>query len=231
MRKIFTLAFVLSCLLMLFVGTAVEAGTPCAGSPDSRLTVGQPGYVAQRFSSLRSAPAGPVIRVIYSPATFTVLEGPVCAGYGPLAFYRVDYGGGVTGWASEGEVYSIYGSNQYWLAPGLPTTVTPTVTPTVAPVTPTPSPTVCAGSLATRLTVGNRGQIAQRFSSLRSAAGGPVIRVVYAPAQFTVLAGPVCSGGVQFFNIDYGGGLTGWAAESEVYSIYGFNQYWLAPAA
>ncbi len=90
----------------------------CAGSPPPRLRVGQQGVVAQRFSTLRAAPASEsVIRVMPGGSVFTVLEGPVCAGYGPLSWYRIDYGNGLIGWASEGQVYSEFGSNQYWLAP------------------------------------------------------------------------------------------------------------------
>jgi hypothetical protein len=32
-------------------------------------------------------------------------------------FWRIDYGGGLTGWANESERSSLWGSNQYWLAP------------------------------------------------------------------------------------------------------------------
>ncbi len=87
----------------------------CAGSLPVRLAIGEQGRIAERFSTLRYYPAGPAIRVIYSPAQFTVLDGPICAGYGPLAWYLIDYGGGLVGWASESQVWSIYGYNRYWL--------------------------------------------------------------------------------------------------------------------
>lgn len=87
----------------------------------------------------------------------------------------------------------------------------------------------CPGSLAPRLTVGGSGSIAQRFSSLRTAPAGPAFRVVYAPATFRVLAGPACANNLLFWQIDYGGGLVGWANESQVVSVYGLNQYWLRP--
>ncbi len=89
----------------------------CAGSLPTQLVVGQQGQIAERFSTLRYYPAGPAIRVMYSPATFTVLDGPLCAGYGPLAWYLLDYGDGLIGWASESQVWSIYGNNRYWLEP------------------------------------------------------------------------------------------------------------------
>lgn len=89
----------------------------CAGSLAPRLAVGMTGQIARTYSTLRNVPAGTPVYVVYSPATFTVLEGPVCAGYGPLTWYRIDYGDGRTGWASESQVYSMWGNNLYWLEP------------------------------------------------------------------------------------------------------------------
>jgi hypothetical protein len=78
--------------------------------------VGAGGSIAERFSTLRDAPAGNAIRVVYAPASFMVLEGPVCRnGY---VFWRIDYGGGAVGWALESERSSIYGADKYWLRPG-----------------------------------------------------------------------------------------------------------------
>lgn len=101
-------------------GEALAVPPPCAASLAPRLVVGQRGELARRFSSLRAAPAGRVIQVVRAPASFTVLEGPVCAGFGPIAFFRVDYGNGQVGWAAESQVYSIYGRNSYWLRPVTP---------------------------------------------------------------------------------------------------------------
>lgn len=91
---------------------------PCAGSLPTRLVTGEPGRIAERFSTLRYYPAGPAIRVVYAPATFDVIAGPVCAGYGPLAWYYIRYRDGRgEGWASESQRYSSYGYNRYWLLP------------------------------------------------------------------------------------------------------------------
>ncbi|MBN2472086.1 MAG: SH3 domain-containing protein [Anaerolineae bacterium] len=87
----------------------------------------------------------------------------------------------------------------------------------------------CPGSLATRLEVNMTGYVAQRYSSLRDTPGGSVTRVMYTGAEFTVIDGPQCGGGLTHFKLDYGNGVVGWAAESQVYSLYGWNQYWLAP--
>ncbi len=244
MRKLIVMLVLLS-LVFLFVvpsfalgagpvagnvsSVAAQADARCPGSLVPRLTVGATGHIAQRFSSLRTAPAGPAFRVVYAPATFRVLAGPVCAGAVPLNFWQIDYGGGLVGWAAESQVVSEFGYNQYWLAPGTPATAVPptAVPPTTVP--PTTVPGACVGSLPPRLTVGRPGSIAQAYSSLRTAPAGPAFRIVYAPATFTVVSGPVCANGLLFWEIDYGGGLRGWANESQVVSIYGNNQYWLRP--
>ncbi|MDZ4767273.1 MAG: hypothetical protein SGI73_22250 [Chloroflexota bacterium] len=97
------------------VAAPVDGTVSCAGSLAPVLTVGQTGQIASRFSTLRHTPAGRVIRVVYAPATFTVLEGPVCGGFGPLTWYLIRYENGDEGWASESQKTSIYGNNQYWL--------------------------------------------------------------------------------------------------------------------
>lgn len=98
-----------------------------------------------------------------------------------LIYFRVDYGNGIVGWANESQVTSQYGANLYWLEPY---TVVPTNTP--VPVDP------CGASLAPQLVIGQQGEIAQRFSTLRATPGSAGFRVVYAPATFTVLDGPTC---------------------------------------
>lgn len=217
---------------------AAQAVDPrCPGSLMPRLTVGGTGVIAQRFSSLRVAPGGPAFRIVYAPATFRVLAGPVCAGEVPLNFWQIDYGGGLVGWATESQVVSEFGVNQYWLAPAaaptaLPSTplpLTPTVLPPLTVIPPTAVPAACPGSLPPRLRVGGTGSIAQRFSSLRVSPGGPAFHIVYAPATFRVVGGPVCANDLLFWEIDYGGGLRGWANESQVVSEFGLNQYWLQP--
>lgn len=89
---------------------------PCAASLDPRLEVGDEGVVARAFSTLRDAPAGNPIGIYLFDSRFEVLEGPICAGYGPLTWYKIRYlDDGKEGWASESQRRSIYGSNLYWL--------------------------------------------------------------------------------------------------------------------
>ncbi|MBZ0296704.1 MAG: hypothetical protein K8L99_29350 [Anaerolineae bacterium] len=92
-------------------------GSDCAGSLPTRLTVNGRGRIAQRFSTLRYQPAGYPIERVYSPAEFTVVDGPYCGGYGPLTWYYIRYDNGWEGWASESQRWSIWGYNQYWLEP------------------------------------------------------------------------------------------------------------------
>ena len=216
MRKLAAVIAVVAIVSTFLVAPAFAADGSCPGSLPNRLVVGARGQIAQTFSTLRYTPGGQPIQIVYSPAQFTVLAGPASDGY--LCYYQIQYDDGMNGWANESELASYYGYNQYWLEP----------TDGQPPVPPTDG-TYCPGSLATRLFVGSQGSIAQTFSTLRDAPGGSEILTVYAPATFTVIGGPASDGYLCYFQIDYGNGQVGWAAESQVWSIWGYNQYWLAP--
>ena len=115
-----------------------QADPNCRGSLVARLQVGDTGEIADRFSTLRSVPGGTGV-LIYAPARFTVLEGPVCAANGPLNWYRIEYENGRRGWASESQVNSQWGS-RYWLRPVSSPAPTEEPTPEVTPE-PTEEPT------------------------------------------------------------------------------------------
>ena len=198
---------------------AAQGAAPCAGSLPTQLTVGGQGQIAQAFSTLRDSPGGIPIQIVYAPATFTVIGGPACGPFDNLTYFQIDYGNGQSGWANESQIISQWGYNAYWL------------TPTSAPPPPPPPPGTCAGSLAPQLSVNGRGQIAEVFSSLRATPGGLPTQIVYAPAQFNVVEGPVCSGSLNYWHIHYDSGLDGWAVESEVFSAWGYNHYWLVPVS
>jgi hypothetical protein len=218
MRKLVVLMTVVVILGALAALPASAADYSCPGSLAPRLGLGSRGQIAQTFSTLRNAPGGSPVQIVYAPASFTVVEGPSCDGY--LTYFRVQYdNGGPNGWAAESQIYSPWGYNQYWLEP------------TNAPPPPPPPPTnICPGSLPTRLQIGQHGDITEVFSTLRNAPGGTPIRILYPPATFTVLAGPASDGYLCYFQIQYdNGGPTGWAAESQIYSVWGNNRYWLAP--
>jgi hypothetical protein len=101
--------------------------------------------------------------------------------------------------------------------------------PQPLPLTSPPGNPLCPGSLATRLLMGGRGMIAESFSTLYDAPAGIEIQTINAPAEFTVLAGPVSDGFLCYFQVLYDNGLTGWVVESQVASEWGDNMYWLAP--
>ncbi len=226
-KLLMVVALLLGALALLPVSMARADGgvgsVPCAGSLATRLEVGMTGHVAQRFSSLRDAPAGNVIRIMPTGAEFEVIGGPTCGG--GLTHFQLDYGGGVVGWASESQVYSIYGWNQYWLVPG-------EVAPPPPPPPPPPAGT-CAGSLPTRLEEGDSGVVARAYSTVRDGIGGNPVRIMTSGAAFTVLEGPVCggTGDLAWYRVQYPGGVTGWSSESQRSSIFGNNLYWLAPAS
>jgi hypothetical protein len=119
MRKLVLLtvlvALVFGVVAALPVAAQEVSSSSCAGSLPPRLVVGDQGRIAQRFSTLRETPAGKPIKVIYAPARFVVLQGPICDGFGPLTWYEIQYETGEKGWASESQVYSLFGLNQYWL--------------------------------------------------------------------------------------------------------------------
>lgn len=101
----------------------------------------------------------------------------------------------------------------------------------VSPVVSEPVDGDCPGSLPTRLEVGDTGEIVDLFSTLRRTPDGEEIRRVDGPATFEVIDGPVCFNTLTWFEIEYPDGDSGWALESQRFSIYGLDQYWLAPEA
>lgn len=112
--------FVVVVLLVVCMSSTVTAtgsvDPACPGSLQNQLTIGMRGEIAHRSSTLRTEPGG-AGTVIFAPAEFTVLEEPKCAGTGPLLWLHIRYDNGQEGWASESQVYSIYGDDNYWLEP------------------------------------------------------------------------------------------------------------------
>lgn len=113
--RLLLLVILITLMFGISLSTQAQADPNCQGSLVARLKVGDTGEIAERYSTLRSVPGG-TGTVIYAPARFTVLEGPVCAANGPLNWYRIEYENGRRGWASESQVNSQWGS-LYWLRP------------------------------------------------------------------------------------------------------------------
>jgi hypothetical protein len=98
------------------------------------------------------------------------------------------------------------------------------------PAPPVPAPASgCPGSLPPRLEVGMEGQIVSTYSTLRETPNGTPIQRMLNPDTFVVVEGPVCYLTLTYYRIDYGDGLVGWALESQRFSIYGEDRYWLEP--
>jgi hypothetical protein len=234
MRKllIITVLLTLTLAVVPFGGVEEASAVNCVNSFPTEFgtaTVGSPvnGSIAEAFSTLRTAPAGPAIARVLAPASF-VATGQVCSA-GGLSYVQIQYTSGFTdtgiaantlpvGWALESQTFfdGIYGPGR-WL------TSTTIITPT--PVTPAPS--TCQFSQPTAFASGSgTGQIAEAFSTLRTAPSGPAIVRVLAPATFTVL-GQTCADGFSWVNIEYTSGITtagtsavglsGWALESQTF--------------
>lgn len=186
----------------------------CTNSPLPRLYAGMQATVTPGDpNSIRAQPgSGARLGTIPAGGVFDVLSNPQCGADG-RTWYRVDYNG-VTGWTAEGD------PGVYWLAPaGLGD-------PTI-PVTPTlPPSTGCA--LAPRLRIGGTGMVVPGLPNVLrdapglNASGSRVIGNLQEGAIFTVLNGPVCRDGHQWWQVT-AGGMTGWTAEGEN------TTYWLDP--
>ncbi len=213
MRKFAIVIAIVTVLSVLMALPAAAGGTPtCAGSLPTQLTVGGRGQIAQSYSTLYDAPGGNPVQIVEAPAEFTVVAGPSSNGW--LCYYYVQYDSGAAGWAVESQVSSEWGDNMYWLLP------------VSAPVPVNP---LCPGGLPNQLSIGVRGYVVSVYSTLRDAPGGNPVQRVYSPAQFTVIGGPESDGYLCYYQLLYDDGATGWASESQLYSPWGSNMYWLAP--
>ena len=166
-----------------------------------RVTPGLPNVI-------RATPnGGGQVGSIPAGGQFTILNSaPACDNVGRMWWY-VNYNG-IIGWTAEGE------NGTYWLEP---------VTGFSIP-TPIPPSTGCA--LPPRLQVGATGMVIPGDPNvLRTSAGTgtTVIGQLTQGAIFTVLAGPVCANGYQWWQVT-AGGQTGWTAEGQ-----GTSEYWLDP--
>ncbi|MFN8452397.1 MAG: SH3 domain-containing protein [Anaerolineae bacterium] len=98
--------------------------------------------------------------------------------------------------------------------------------PNPPPRPPAPAYTYTASltcSTATRLEGEAQGEVAQSYSSLRESIGSSeVLAVMPGGAVFSILDGPVCSGGYNWYHVSYNG-VEGWVTEGYA------GDYWLEP--
>lgn len=210
--------------------------TRCPGAPVARLKVGDIARPAQAYNTLWVSIYSNAIHTVLYRAngdTYTILGGPFC-GEGPYNWYQVQYKN-ITGYVTEGT------GSTYWveLTTASPITPTPTtgviVTPsTPAPNTPVPTTTTpvppvggaCAGAPAPRLKVGDAGQVAQVYSTLRQSIGSDaIVKVLLRSAndRFTVLEGPLCGyGPYNWYKVQHQA-LVGYVTEGTG------STYWIEP--
>lgn len=86
-------------------------------------------------------------------------------------------------------------------------------------------PITCAGFMVSRLVVGERGRVSDDLpNNLRQepASASQKLGQIPSGGEFEVLAGPVCAGGLAWWQVDYNG-IVGWTAEGQD------QEYWLEP--
>jgi LysM repeat protein len=170
--------------------------TTCSPSP--RLAVGGLGRVTPGDPNvLRSLPGkgsgSVVIGQIPGGGIFSVLAGPQCAD--GIYWWQVNYNG-ITGWTGEGQ------AGVYWVEP---------YTASVCPLTP-------------RLVPGGQGRVTPgQPNTLRGQPnGGATVGQIPGGGVFTVVAGPQCAGGINWWQVNYNG-VVGWTGEGQG------STYWLEP--
>jgi len=86
----------------------------------------------------------------------------------------------------------------------------------------------CPDAPLPRLIVGEDGEVAAGVAGLRlralPAIGAGTVRTLYAGNAFTVLAGPSCNSGYNWWRVEMNSnGVTGWLAEAQ------WSRYYLSP--
>jgi hypothetical protein len=233
MRKLSLFVVLVAVLAVPGLGI-LPAYADCSYIPSS-FANGDPGHIAQTFSTLRSSIAGPGTRIL-APADFTVNTVTVvdCHNWVNITYNSgVDEFGvsavGRSGYALESQDYydGTFGPG-VWLTTG---------------ADPGPVPGTCEFSYGTAFAGASDntpidGEIAQVFSTLRPEPG-EAGRVVLAPATFFA-TDQICLGGFSWLYITYTSGYdedgnsvvehSGWALESQTYydGTYGPGT-WLIP--
>lgn len=192
-----------------------ETSTPTSeaesGSDDCtlepRLQVGQQANLTTTTPSRvrdSASTTGTQVGQIQPLDTFDVLEGPVCAE--GINWWRVSVGD-LEGWTAEGL------DGEYFTEPIIPA---PTAAITANTATPAPAATIVSGcTLEPRLIVGQEGRLTTTTPSrVRDAASGSGAQVgqIQPLDTFTVLEGPECVDGINWWRISVGN-LDGWTAE------------------
>lgn len=185
------------------VATEVPAPT-LAAAPTVAPTVQKARVIATGGLNLRDAPSskGKLVGRLAANATPTVLEGPTKADN--YDWYRVDTGGGLTGWVAAGP------ANDPWLKIEEQQAEAP-----VAAATPTAAPKLVDRAIK----VGDRVQVTTESTqvlTVRQDAGKGARAVAKSPRGtiFTIKSGPVQQDGLTWWELE-SDAVKGWAAEGD----------------
>lgn len=192
-------------LALLFIAATLIPTVPQAsaqwGCPTTRLAIGAQGRVTPGLPNvLREQPMqgaySPIIGQIPPGDGFVVVDGPFCNN--GMNWWQVNYNG-LIGWTPESSSYG-----EYWLEPLWCAVVQPRLYPgMVGRVTP--------GLPNALRTLPERGS----FSA--------VVAEIPGGATFSVISGPQCSEGMNWWQVNYSG-LIGWTPENS-----SSGEYWLEP--
>jgi WD40 repeat protein len=218
MRKLILL------VLLFIIGVLPALGMPAAQTtncPAPRLTVGGEGRVTEGTANRvrdKASRGGQEIAQIPGGGVFAVLDGPTCnEGF---LWWQVEYKG-VTGWTVEGN------ASGYFVEPvnaqGATPTLAVSLTVSAGEAQPCPAGTV----REPRLVIGMQGQVNSTTPSRlrdKPTTRGQEVTQIKGRGLFTVLAGPVCGDGLNWWKVDYNGAV-GWTAEGSA------DEYFLNPVA
>ncbi|MBZ0278070.1 MAG: SH3 domain-containing protein, partial [Anaerolineae bacterium] len=196
-------------IVLIVVSAVLALSSPTVAQGNCltpRLAVGGQGRVtpgtANRIRDAAST-SGAQIGQIPAGGTFDVLEGPECVS--GFLWWRVRYEG-IEGWTVEGN------TSDYFVEPVDANAPTETLAP-VGEAQACPAGTAPEA----RLVVGMQGRVTgNEPSRLRNApsTSGEQVGQIDPIDVFVVLAGPVCAGGYNWWQIDVNG-KTGWTAEGQ----------------
>ena len=169
-----------------------------------RLTPGLQGRVTPGLPNvLRTLPqrgaGSAIIGEIPGGAIFSVIAGPQCND--GMSWWQVNYNG-LLGWTPENSSYG-----EYWLEPYS-----------------VPIP-VCSSPLAPHMLIGLSGYVTLGPSNnLRAqpSLSASVVGQMPGGSTFSVLTGPVCADGLNWWQVNFSGNI-GWTAEGQNY------EYWIEP--
>ncbi len=202
-RKYLFPAFLLiSIISSSFSFVQAQNSSACPVTTPLEMVIGDQGRVLPGGANrVRSAPttSGAQVSLMEGGSVFEVIGGPECGG--GYRWWQVSFEG-TEGWTVEGN------DTEYFLEPIVVDTSTSTPTPQ-----PNTGGTDCA--LEPRLVVGQEGRLTTTTPSRvrdSASASGAQVGQIQPLDTFSVLEGPVCAQGINWWRISVGR-LEGWTAE------------------